>query len=359
MKQIKKLYDGWIKTEDVPTYHGWPTMIHTQNGELLAVCSGNRKSHVCPYGRVFLYRSSDCGRTWSKPEVLSSGPLDDRDAGIIVDSDGSLLVNYFTSIAFYEHELYIYPHLRHLTKLWEDLEEKISLAVLKREHGYYLKRSVDHGKTWEDKQPVPVSNVHGPNLLADGSLFWIGKDLSPSFCSEARWGKNIIAAKSVDHGKTWETLSVIPTPEGHDPDLCQEPYSIQAADGSIIVQFRNHNTQETDEVFTWQCESSDGGLTWSKPWPVTYGYPPHLLKLADGRLVMSYSYRKAPFGNRARFSDDNGKTWSDEVILSDDGESWDLGYPSTAELPDGSFFTLWYENRNDLAQLRYMCWKTV
>ena len=41
MKQIKKLYDGWIKTEDVPTYHGWPTMIHTQNGELLAVCSGN------------------------------------------------------------------------------------------------------------------------------------------------------------------------------------------------------------------------------------------------------------------------------------------------------------------------------
>ena len=87
------------------------------------------------------------------------------------------------------------------------------------------------------------------------------------------------------------------------------------------------------------------------------GFPSHLLKLADGRLLMSYSVRKEPFGIRVRFSNDNGKTWENEIILTDDAPNWDVGYPSTAELPDGSLFTLWYENRDELAQLRYICWK--
>lgn len=356
MKNFKKLYDGWIKNETKPTYHGWPSMIITESGELLAVCSGNRLSHVCPYGRVFLYRSSDCGRTWSGPEFLTSGPLDDRDAGIIVDSDGSLLLNYFTSIAFFEHDLYVYPHIRHLTKLWEPLEEKITLAELKCEHGFFMKRSTD-GKNWSDKFRVPVNNVHGPMLLNDGTLFWIGKEQDPSFCSESRMGKNLIAAKSTDHGNTWETISTIPVPPGQKPELWHEAHSVQAADGTIIIQFRNHNVEETVDYFTWQCESADGGCTWTTPHPITYGFPSHLLKLADGRLLMSYSVRKEPFGIRVRFSNDNGKTWENEIILTDDAPNWDVGYPSTAELPDGSLFTLWYENRDELAQLRYLCWK--
>ena len=31
-----------------------------------------------------------------------------------------------------------------------------------------------------------------------------------------------------------------------------------------------------------------------------WGLPSHLLRLRDGRLLMTYGYRRAPFGNQAR-----------------------------------------------------------
>ncbi len=57
------------------------------------------------------------------------------------------------------------------------------------------------------------------------------------------------------------------------------------------------------------------------------GNPPSLVKLADGRLVLTYSYRAAPFGIRARVSKDQGQTWDDEIALRSDAAAWDLGYP--------------------------------
>jgi hypothetical protein len=58
---------------------------------------------------------------------------------------------------------------------------------------------------------------------------------------------------------------------------------------------------------------------------------------------MTYGMRIAPFGIRGRISADHGQSWSEEFILTDDGPTWDLGYPSTAELPDGRLVTVWYE----------------
>ena len=36
-------------------------------------------------------------------------------------------------------------------------------------------------------------------------------------------------------------------------------------------------------------------------------------------------------------------TWSAPMILTSNEHSWDLGYPSTVELKDGSLLTVWYE----------------
>ena len=81
-------------------YHGWPTLALRRNGELLVAYSGGRESHICPFGRVDLIRSSDQGRTWSWPEILLDTPIDDRDAGILETPAGSLLVTTFTSLAY-------------------------------------------------------------------------------------------------------------------------------------------------------------------------------------------------------------------------------------------------------------------
>ena len=74
-----------------------------------------------------------------------------------------------------------------------------------------------------------------------------------------------------------------------------------------------------------------------------WGQPSHLARLADDRLLMTCGYRREPFGNRARLSEDHGRTWGEPITISDDGTNTDLGYPSSVQLDDGSLVTVWYE----------------
>jgi hypothetical protein len=48
------------------------------------------------------------------------------------------------------------------------------------------------------------------------------------------------------------------------------------------------------------------------------------------------------------------------MTISADGVGGDLGYPSTVELDDGTFLTVWYERLKDspAAVLRQARWKT-
>ncbi len=81
--------------------------------------------------------------------------------------------------------------------------------------------------------------------------------------------------------------------------------------------------------------------------------------LREGRLLMSYGYRRAPYGNRVRVSADHGVTWGEELVISADVATGDLWYPSTVELADGALVTVWYESMEDtrLAVLRQARWR--
>ena len=76
----------------------------------------------------------------------------------------------------------------------------------------------------------------------------------------------------------------------------------------MIVHIRNHNPSNRGE--TLQTESTDGGMTWSTPHAIgVWGLPSFLMRLRDDRLLMTYGYGRKPFGNRARISADEGRTW--------------------------------------------------
>lgn len=339
----------WIRTQEKTTYHGWPTLVNTGNDRLVAVCSGERTAHIDPYGKVVMYESCDGGKNWSAPRILADGPLDDRDAGIVVTPAGTWLVNYFTSLAFASMN----PPDR-TPPAWKEIEDRISVTTIKEELGFFMMRSTDQGKTWSRKYPIGVNNVHGPIVLSDGTLFYCGKGFAQRI-GQASFGDIFVSMRSTDDGMTWETISSYRNGDSGTYDLSKwhEFHSIQTGDGTILTQIRlEHNS-------TWQMESKDGGKTWQDFHYVCGGFPSHLLKLSDGRLLMSYGYRKENYGNRCRISSDNGKTWSEPLILTGNSPSYDLGYPSTAELSDGTLVTLWYEYDPAVsaALLRYARWK--
>ncbi len=342
-----------------PLYHGWPTLAQRKDGELLLAFSGGREKHVCPFGRVELMRSKDNGMNWGWPQVLLDGPIDDRDAGVVETVKGSILVTTFTSLA-YEPVLARAEKAKpgepgffedpKLLPEWRAAHNRVSAGQRQTELGTWMIRSTDGGVTWSARYAVPVNSPHGPVTLRDGRLIYAGKAL----WKDGRVG----ICESSDDGQTWTWLATIAPRTGDDPKDYHELHAVEAADGVLIVHIRNHNKPNEQE--TMQTESRDGGKTWSVPHPIgVWGLPSHLLRLRDGRLLMSYGYRRMPLGNLVRVSADHGKTWSAPLTISDDGTSGDLGYPSTIECEDGMMITVWYEllKGSPNAQLRQTRWR--
>ena len=340
-KHLAKVHGIHVVSLRSNQYHGWPTLARRRNGQLLLVCSGGRESHVCPFGQVELMRSDDDGKTWTFPRVLLDLAIDDRDTGILETTRGTLLATTFSSLA-YEYQF----NNGNINKWdaarqarWRGAHNRISAAERKAQLGTWMLRSTDGGVTWSTPYDSIVNSPHGPIQLADGRQLYAGKDLWKS-------GQWIGVCESTDDGRSWKKLAQIPTRAGDDPGEYHELHAVEATNGTIVVQIRNNNPANRSE--TLQTESPDGGKTWSVPHPIgVWGLPSHLLRLRDGRLLMSYGYRRKPFGNQARISTDHGKTWGEPVTISGDGANGDLGYPSTVELQDGTLLTAWYEQMSN------------
>lgn len=341
-----------------PLYHGWPTLARRKNGELLLAFSGGRESHVCPFGRLELMRSKDNGKSWGWPQVIHDCPIDDRDAGVLETPRGSILLTNFTSLHYakdFESAEKIPPgqpgawETLKLTE-WRAAHYRLSADERQQELGTWMWRSTDGGVNWSARYRVPCHSPHGPVSLLNGNLLYCGISL---------WTDRVVGAwESVDDGITWNLIGQFPTRPGDTSENYHELHAVQASNGTLIAHIRNHNRENSGE--TLQSESTDGGRTWSVPRAIgVWGLPSHLLRLRDGRLMMSYGYRRSPFGNQMRVSSNHGASWSEPFTITADGLGSDLGYPSTVECDDGSFVTVWYEvlRGSEFAQLRQARWR--
>jgi Neuraminidase (sialidase) len=353
-----KVISGNVISRERRQYHGWPTLTRRRNGQLVVVCSGGREQHVCPFGRVEMIVSNDQGATWSWPRIVLDSPIDDRDAGVLETARGTLLVTTFTSLAYepllteMEARAANDPASVSADRLaaWRSAHNALSADERQAELGQWMIRSTDGGRTWSPRYASIVNSPHGPVQLADGRLLYAGKELWTG-------AKRVGVCQSQDDGRSWQWLADIPPREGDTIADYHELHAVETADGRLIAHIRNHNKAHAGE--TLQSESSDGGKTWSVPKSIAvWGLPSHLLRLKSGHLVMSYGHRRAPLGNQARVSLDHGRTWSEPLVISADGITGDLGYPSTVELDDGTLLTVWYEHQADAPSvLRQARWK--
>ena len=350
--------------ESTFAYNGWPSVCIDENGALYAVCSFGRIAHVCPFGKTALFISRDGGKTWSEPFIINDTVLDDRDAGIVYLGGGKMLVTWFCHPAeMYETTFYNWMKEDSTDEEFSLITEKLNSysAIPESEKlgGSFIRISEDYGKTWGETVRVPISSPHGPNVLKDGSLIYLGKEMYSQNCEIPEKNEYIAAYKSVDNGNSWERVGELHKPENTRWSNFHEPHIVELPDGRLLGAIRGEGREVPNGFTIYFTHSDDGGKTWSD-WQNNgiCGSPPHLLLHSSGAVICSYGRRSEPYGERAAISRDNGETWTEEYIF-DFARDDDLGYPACVELADGSILSVYYQKFGNDEKCSILCtnWK--
>ena len=141
-------------------------------------------------GRALLIRSSDEGKTWSKPTLLIDTPADDRHPAFVELRDGTILCSFFTYVGEPEGG---------------DLRKAPELAVRVN-----IIRSFDGGRTWEQKPrtvrtPFLYDETDGPFVrLKDGSVL-----IAINGRPQSGPPDQAAVLRSTNRGKSWKLLSTI------------------------------------------------------------------------------------------------------------------------------------------------------
>lgn len=344
-------------------YFGWPSVVRLQNGKLAAAASGYRLSHICPFGKAVLSFSEDEGETWTVPAPVIDTVLDDRDAGLTPFGEhGLILTSFNNTTAFQRRACFTSAH--------EDDEDTAALKAYCHAYldtvkpaeeaavlGSTFRVSHDCGTTFGPLLRSPVSSPHGPTVLADGTILWVGR------CFEDIEGVTYIHAYGMTPDGAMEKLGEIEDiSDDQGRFLSCEPHALQLPDGRILCHIRVQRAGEQKTFTLYQSESADGGRTWTKPVRLLGqcgGAPAHLLLHSSGVLISTYGYRQPAYGIRVIVSKDLGRTWEKDLVLCDGFPTGDLGYPATVERKDGSLLTVFYarESKKAPAVIMQQMWK--
>ena len=195
---------------------------------------------------------------------------------------------------------------------------KTLLCVYPKGHGrgpIVLKRSEDGGRTWSERQPVPVSwatsqetpTIHLVERPEGGHRLLLFSGLHP-----------IRMARSEDLGRTWTEL----LPIGDYGGVVAMASLLPARDGSLLAWFHDDGRfldgrGLVDRFRVYQVRSEDGGLHWSEPreilsHPLAQLCEPGVFRSPDGlRLAMLLRENRRRYQSFLSFSDDEGRSWSE------------------------------------------------
>ena len=342
---MKIVKHGFVspKSESMFRYNAWPTVITLPDGTLLAGWSGDRLKHICPFGKVLCARSLDDGYTWLPPYTVQDTVLDDRDAGLCAVGDKILMTSITEGREIGRKFLTHWLHAPENGAERDLITAYMSLIKDEDEKGRVgptLAVSSDGGYTFTPPVWVPVTSPHGPTLLSNGEILFVGslhRDLK-----NADRPAGIYAVRlDADCHVLGEPQPVAIPPEG--TIFYCEPYAKEMPNGEILVAIRVQDKPINLQTI-YLARSTDGGKTFSPVEETGWlGFPPHIFVTSKGEVVLTFGRREAPCGIRARVSRDSGHTWDEEIVLRDDGLDWDLGYPTTAENAKGELVTVYYQ----------------
>ena len=347
-------------------YFAWPTVTKLQDGRIALVASGFRLGHICPFGKTVISYSSDNGETFTPPTPVIDTPLDDRDGGVCPFGENGIVVTSFNNTVKFQRETadsLNNPTRRAYHHAYLDI-------VTPEDEAKYLgstfRTSTDGGVTWGDVKVAPVSSPHGPTVLKNGKILWVGREFYPT---DPNPKDDFVKAYYIDpvSGEFEYVGTVTQVIRDGNHVRSFEPNTYEREDGRLICHLRVPSIPEPRSHTTYQSVSDDGGKTWSTPIPLlengyANGTPAHIIRHSSGALVSTYSFRKPPFGIKAMISTDGGDSWdTSDYRIYTNAVSSDLGYPSTVELDDGTCLTAFYArpDENTPCQILIQRWKLV
>ncbi len=210
--------------------------------------------------------------------------------------------------------------------------------------------SGDRCRSWDGPYRLPMFGT--PGIAARTDYIIQGERSALLFLSankgDGEEGKTI-CVRTDDGGMRFERLAdVLEEPSGAG-DFATMPSTIQLPGGRLVCALRR---RKGARGYSWidLYASDDSARSWR--WlnrPVEFqqpghaGNPPCLKRLSDGRLLLFYGKRDN-YTICARLSEDEGMSWSREIVLRAGGGCWDMGYVRAVVLDDDSVVAAYYFN---------------
>ncbi|MEO6003182.1 MAG: GDSL-type esterase/lipase family protein [Opitutus sp.] len=353
--QAAEMPSGVRKVKDIVIYQdakfhsAFPSVIRRPDGEIVLAFrrAPNRRAlgeeknyHVDPNSYLVQTRSRD-GVTWTPPELLYAHPFGgSQDPCLLQLRDGPILCMTYG---------WTFVRPDGVPKLKPPFLENFPGSIF---NGGYFVRSENGGKSWAGPfypphiAPEVLRDAYGEFVPAynrgaliegrDGRIFWV----CAASDQELPRKTSTYLLISEDRGVTWKYSC----PVASDPKVEFNETSIyETPKGDLVAFLRSEKFEDQ----TCIARSTDGGKSF-QPWKGMgfQGHPLHALRLPDQRVLLTYGYRHAPLGIRARIlnAECTDAATAPEIVLRDDGGTTDLGYPWSVMLDDRHVLVAYYFN---------------